>query len=157
MKIIALDLGSTCGFASGINEKITKHDYKDFGKMSNEGMAAFFNWIHPIVGKVDIVVCERPHSHYNGYHPLRVLFGMFGIVQAVCGGWGKSLIPIGSTEVKKFWTDYGHANKTLMLQKAAERGFTSVKDHNECDAVALYTYHWEVLRAKPLEQVDEQN
>lgn len=169
MKILALDLGSTLGFATGINDKITSHDSKEFWlkqdkehgngrSFSNESFANFFNWVHGISRHVDIIVCEKPNvygtGNFSSFHAMRVLFGMYGIVQAVAGGWHKSLIPVSATTIKKFWTEDGRADKKEMLVHAAKRGY-SLKDHNECDAIAIYHYYWEVLRAKPLDDNED--
>lgn len=168
MKILALDLGSNMGFASGLNEKITKHGVHDFSKrvdndskataFSNESFASFFNWLHPLVKHVDTVVCEKPNVYgtgkFSSFHAMRVLFGMYGIVQAVCGGWEKALIPVSATTIKKFWTDDGRADKNKMILHAANRGF-SLKDHNECDAIAIYTYYQEVLRGRPKDDTED--
>lgn len=162
MKILSLDLGSTLGWASGVGGKPKKHGTKDFQRpvqkdsqetaFSNESFAEFTQWLGKRISSVDIVVCEKPNVYgtgkFSSFHAMRVLFGMYGIVQAVAGAYGKSLIPVSATTVKKFWTGNGRANKNEMLVLAAERGFSSVKDHNECDAIAIYTYYWEILRAQ---------
>lgn len=162
MKVLSLDLGSTMGWAAGIDAKPKKHGFVDFTRhpekdsnetaFSNESFARFLEWASKKIKSADIVVCEKPNVYgtgkFSSFHAMRVLFGMYGIVQAVAGVHGKSLIPVSATTVKKFWTGSGKANKTQMLMLAAERGFESVQDHNECDSIAIYTYYWEVLRAQ---------
>lgn len=156
MKVLALDLGSTLGYCSGQSALPAKHGFKDFrykakGQVgfSNESFADFFNWLHPLANHVDVIVCEKPimvgAGGIGSFHAHRVLFGMYGIVQAVAGGWQKSLISVTPTEIKKFWTGSGRADKNAMILHAANRG-KIIKDHNECDAVAAYTYFWEVLK-----------
>lgn len=151
MKLLALDLGSITGFASGVDDKILKSDTRNWiGRdkwFSNESFANFFNWIHPIVKNYDKVIVERPNSHMPGFHAVRVAFGMYGVLQAVCGGWQKEIIPVSATEIKKFWTGDGRADKEAMVSHAVMRGFKP-KDHNEADAIAIYHYYQEVLRGK---------
>lgn len=151
MKILALDLGSITGFASGVDDKILKSDTRNWiGRekwFSNESFANFFNWIHPIVKNYDKVIVEMPNSHMPGFHAVRVAFGMYGVLQAVCGGWNKEIIPVRATEIKKFWTGDGRADKEAMVSHAVMRGYQP-KDHNEADAIAIYHYYQEVLRGK---------
>lgn len=167
MKILALDLGTNLGYASGKDARCTKHGFRDFAykidsesgaTFSNESFAAFFNWLHPLAGHVDVIVCEKPNVYgagkFSSFHAMRVMFGMYGIVQAVAGGYGKPLISVSATTIKKFWAMDGRADKNKMILHAANRGY-SLKDHNECDAIALYTYYWEVLRAKPNENQED--
>lgn len=167
MKILALDLGSTTGFASGSNEKITGHGTREWmvkdsehgGRFfSNESFAQFFNWLHPLGKHIDLIVCEKPNVYgtggFSSFHANRVLFGMYGIVQAVAGGWQKALIPVSATSVKKFWTEDGRADKNKMLLHAAKRNL-AITNHNECDAVAIYHYYWEVLRGKPTQEIED--
>jgi crossover junction endodeoxyribonuclease RuvC len=151
MKILALDLGSITGFASGVDDKILKSDTRNWiGRdkwFSNESFANYFNWLHPIVKNYDKVIVERPNSHMPGFHAVRVAFGMYGVLQAVCGGWQKEIIPVSATEIKKFWTKDGRADKEAMVSHAIMRGYQP-KDHNEADAIAIYHYYQEVLRGK---------
>jgi hypothetical protein len=173
VKILALDLGTNMGFASGINQSIKNHGFRDFTRkvdkgsnetaFSNESFSTFFNWLHPLVGHIDILVCEKPNVYgtgkFSSFHAMRVLFGMYGIVQAVAGGYQKPLIPVSATTIKKFWTQDGRADKNKMIVHAARRGYV-LKDHNECDAIAIYTYYWEVLHGglgtNPEDNEDEQ-
>lgn len=164
MKILSLDLGSNMGYATGINERISTHANKDWTRkvdkdseetaFSNESFAAFSRWLNPIVYKVGVVVCEKPNVYgtgkFSSYHAMRVLFGMYGIVQAACGEAGVSLIPVSATSVKKFWTGNGRAKKSDMIHASTGHGFKSILDHNECDAIAIYKYYWEELRGQSL-------
>jgi hypothetical protein len=168
MKVLSLDLGSHMGWAVGINDKITKHGFCEWARkadadanartFTNESFSEFLKWLQYASRQVDMIVCEKPNVYgtgkFSSFHAMRVLFGMYGLVQAVCGAKSKSLIPVSATSVKKFWTNKGKANKLDMLQEAAKRGFYSIEDHNECDAVAIYTYYWEELRGKSDEDND---
>ncbi len=162
MKILSLDLGSTMGWSVGINENITKHGFIDWSRktepdsnaksFTNESFSGFLRWVHNFSIHVDMIVCEKPNVYgtgkFSSFHAMRVLFGMYGIVQATAGTRRISLIPVSATSIKKFWTEKGKASKAEMLQAALKRGFKTIEDHNECDAVAIYTYYWEVLRGK---------
>jgi Holliday junction resolvasome RuvABC endonuclease subunit len=151
MKLLALDLGSITGYASGQDGQILKSDTRNWilkdKWFSNESFADFFNWLHPIVRNYDKVIVERPNSHMPGFHAVRVAFGMYGVLQAVCGGWRKEIIPVSATEVKLFWAGHGRAHKEDMVEACLKRGYMP-KDHNEADARAIYTFYWEVLRGK---------
>lgn len=151
MKILALDLGSNTGYASGMDEKILRYDAKNWIQksryFSNESFLDFFHWLYPIAKNYNKIVVERPNASMPGFHSLRVLFGMYGIVQMVCAAWKIEMIHVGATEVKKFWTGQGNALKQNMVAEANKRGYKT-DDHNVCDAIAIYTYYMEVLRGK---------
>lgn len=144
MNILAIDLGSKTGWAKG-NVANTKSfgewnlvhdavfDGKSFGlfrKLLTEKMAG-----------VDVLAVERPNSHMPGFHAYRVLFGMYGIVQEICGARGTEIYDFAATSIKKFWTGKGNAKKEDMVGKA--RGlaaYRSVDSHNVADAIAIYHY-----------------
>lgn len=157
MKILALDLGSTTGFVSGIDEKVLKHDSRNWIQkskyFSNESFLEFFHWLYPIAKNYNKIIVERPNAHMPSFHALRVLFGMYGIVQTVCAAWKIEMIHVGATEIKAFWAGNGRALKEDMVAQAVTRGFT-VKDHNEADALAIYHYYQEVLRGKSEQFID---
>lgn len=158
MKILSLDLGSTTGFASGIDEKVLKFDSKNWIHKSkyftNESFLEFFHWLYPVAKNYNKIVVERPNMHMPGFHSLRVLFGMYGIVQMTCAAWNIEMIHVGATEVKKFWTGSGKAMKEDMVAEAVKRGYKT-NEHNQADALAIYTYYVEVLRGKSEQYVAE--
>lgn len=150
MKILALDLGSNTGYVTGIDEKILKYEGKNWihktKTFTNESFLEFFHWLYPLAKNFNKIVVERPNGGME-FHPNRVLFGMYGIVQMVCASWNIEMTHVGATEVKKFWTGSGKALKQDMVGEAHKRGF-STNDHNVADALAIYTYYMEVLRGK---------
>lgn len=153
MKIIALDLGSKTGYATGINEKVMSHGVKFFKDekekhFSNESFVQFRKWLISGAKNVHKIVVEKPNVGFPGFEAYRVMFGMYGVVQEVCGLCNVEMIPVSATGIKKFWTNDGRADKSLMVFQTQVKGYREVTDHNESDAIAAYHYYFDFLRSK---------
>lgn len=151
MKIIALDLGSKTGYATGINEEIKSHGVKFFSPhkgFDNESFVAFRKWLITGAKNVHRIVVEKPNVGFPGFDAYRVMFGLYGIVQEVCGLCNVDMIPVSATGIKKFWTGDGRAEKGKMVIQTQIKGFKDVVDHNESDAIAAYRYYYDFLRTE---------
>jgi Holliday junction resolvasome RuvABC endonuclease subunit len=158
MKILALDLGSKLGYASGINDKVTAHGVKFLVKgkwFSHESFWDFTQWIFAMAKQVDVIVVEKPNSHMPGYQGVVIHFGMYGIVSAACGKLSKPLIPISANTIKKQWTGDGHARKDAMVAQTKANGYKDVSDDNESDAIALYHTYLHLLKAGAINGTEE--
>lgn len=151
MKIISLDLGTKTGYATGINGEIKTHGFKFWSNdrhFDNQSFVNFRKWLIPGVKNVHRIVCEKPNMGMPGFDATRVLFGMYGIVQEVCGMFNVDLVPVSASGIKLFWTGDGRADKNKMVFQAQMKGYKEVMDHNEADAIAAYHYYYDKLRVE---------
>lgn len=139
MALLALDLGSHCGFAVFKNGEIisgTKKlriDKKKFGGRFLE----FRNWLLQMIAMHDIrkVYFERVFGHV-GTEAAHCYGGFLCTLAAVC--LEKNITCTGFTvqAIKKFMTGKGNANKEEMIAAAKARGFNPQTD-DEADAIAI--------------------
>ena len=76
MKILALDLGSTTGWAYGCPGKPTRYGVEVFKGTRTERLGSFTTWLNRLLGMeldrgLDVVVYERPFA--RGLHATRSL------------------------------------------------------------------------------------
>jgi hypothetical protein len=151
VKLISLDLGTKTGFATGINGEIKSHGFKFWQHdkhFSNESFVNFRKWLLTGAKNVHKIIVEKPNGGLPGFEAYRVLFGMYGIVQEVCGICQIDLISLSATGIKKYWTGDGRADKARMVLQTQVKGFRDVVDHNESDAIAAYHYYYEKIRTE---------
>lgn len=146
--IIALDLGSTTGFAIKDKYGITYGtlSFKVGGKWHDSGFNKLTDWLFGFVenlcGPNDIeLVVECPHAG-KFLAANRVLFGLLGSVHAFATKYGIPLIECKPTQIKKSWTGKGNADKQAMVKKTQEV-YPNIKDHNESDAIAILSWYLE--------------
>jgi Holliday junction resolvasome RuvABC endonuclease subunit len=144
--ILALDLGTTTGFAWGCDSgtsvsgtwKLTPTRFESSGRRFlklKENLDALPN-------KPTAVVYEA------------VSFGVTTNATQIWGGFMATLqtwceernipyqgVPVGT--LKKFWTGRGNAKKPEMIAEAVARGYQPADD-NEADAIALL--HWKLAQ-----------
>lgn len=85
----------------------------------------------------DFVVYERPFA--RGQAATRMLWGMAGIIESVCGEHC-GILDFTPAEIKKWATGYGNASKDAMGLAAAVRlGYTGNNEH-EADAYCLLKF-----------------
>lgn len=151
MKIISIDLGTKTGYATGINGEIKSHGFRFFSHdkhFTNESFGDFRKWLVTGAKNVHKIVVEKPNAVLPGFDAYRVLWGMYGIVQEVCGLYDVDLIGVSASGIKKFWTGDGRADKDRMVLQTQVKGYKDVVDHNESDAIAIYHYYYDFLRTE---------
>lgn len=151
MTILALDLGTTTGWARQIlgSKYITPSDFRiggniihgtvSFkpGRFEGGGMRflRFSRWLEEAIQGADEVVFEevRRHAATDAAH---VYGGMLAVLTASCEEKGipYSGIPVGT--IKKHATGKGNASKAEMMAVIRAKGYT-VQDDNEADAIAI--------------------
>lgn len=150
--LVALDLGSVCGFAVKSKHGLSHGtiNFKKKGKFSPRGYHQLYMWLCEF-GETAIaygdnleIVVEKPHAG-RFFAPVQILFGLMGAVQVFCGEYETEPTLYSPTEIKKYWTGKGTASKEEMVA-VTQKKFPSVTDHNESDAIALLYLHLE--RAK---------
>lgn len=143
MKRLALDLGTTTGYAVGSREHMVSSSWNlkpsrwDGGGMVYVKFRQKLNEIHTAYG-IEAVAYEevRRHAGTDAAH-------RYGGLMATLTSWCEenkvpySSVPVGT--IKKSFTGKGNANKERMIAEAVRRGFNPVDD-NEADAIALFDY-----------------
>lgn len=140
MTLLALDLGTTTGYALGSpgavisGTAVFKTDRYTGGGMRFLRFRRWLDEMHESVGFTEVVFEEvRNHKGIDAAH---VYGGLLGHLTAWCEEHGVpySGEPVGS--IKKYATGKGNANKEAMIEAVKSWGF-SPKDDNEADALAL--------------------
>lgn len=140
MTVLALDLGTTTGWAFG-NRGIFLSGAWNLkgGRFEGGGMRflRFKGFLDDMLknGKVSKLVYEEVRRH-AGTDAAHVYGGLQGVVTSWAeeNGIPYEAVPVGS--IKKFWTGKGNANKEAMVAECKRRSI-DVSDDNEADAVAL--------------------
>ncbi len=144
MKILALDLGATTGWAIVEHGKVLNWGEQYFPGDRAHRLRAFREWLLGLLTwDLDTVIYERPFC--RGLHATRSLWGMAGIVEEVVVDCAACLDVVPST-IKKWATGNGRASKEEMTGVAyatvtVDRHMddVSLRD-NEADAIILGLY-----------------
>lgn len=140
MRTLALDLGTTTGWAWGYGDLIVSGTWNlKGGRHEGGGMrylrfVGFLKAIHEL-NTIERVAYEEVRRH-AGTDAAHVYGGLLGALSAWAEEKGVPYegVPVGT--IKKFWTGKGNADKAAMIRECARRGHP-VKDDNEADALAL--------------------
>lgn len=146
MKILALDLGTTTGWALGWPlgsvQSVDSGSWSFKTKKTDGPGAKFLNfkrWLSefdPI--EIDHVYYEKVMSHSSVY-AAHAYGGFLAILMVWCEIREIPYTGIGVGSIKKSWTGKGNAKKWEMIDEAKRRGFDPLDD-NEADALALLDY-----------------
>lgn len=143
MSILALDLGTNCGFAllhpTGLTVSGTWDLSVNKKRMESAGMRyvrfrEHLNMMSKNNGVSQVYFEEvRRHAGTTAAH---VYGGLLAILLAWCteNGIEYQSVPVG--EIKRAWTGKGNADKDAMIAEARKRGYDPVDD-NEADAIAI--------------------
>jgi crossover junction endodeoxyribonuclease RuvC len=142
--ILALDLGTKCGFCLGVSSQTAvsgvwdlKHDRFAGGGMRYVRFRSKLNEVRAAL-PISLVVFEevRKHAGTDAAH-------VYGGLMAILTEWCESKmipyqgVPVGT--IKKHWTGKGNASKDQMIAECNRREM-AVVDDNEADAIALFDY-----------------
>lgn len=155
--ILALDLGTTTGFAIGGKGHVIsgiwglKPSRYDGGGMRYVKFRAKLDELYRS-SPFDMVFYEEVRRH-AGTDAAHVYGGLMGHLTEWCESKKipYAAEPVGS--IKKFWTGKGNADKDMMIAEAKRRGFSPIDD-NEADALALF--HMKIEEVESDEQRTEQ-
>lgn len=135
-KILALDIATNTGWktetASGVwNLKPNR------GESEGIRVVRFKAKVREIVEleEINLISYERPAGMHKS--SIMVASEMVGVLKDFCMERDITLACYSATEIKKFATDKGNANKEAMIKAARDRGYLP-KDDNEADAIFLY-------------------
>jgi Holliday junction resolvasome RuvABC endonuclease subunit len=84
---------------------------------------------------INLISYERPAGMHKA--SIMVASEMVGVLKDLCIERNISLACYSASEIKKFATGKGNANKEAMISSATKLGF-SPEDDNEADAIMLY-------------------
>ena len=137
MNILALDIATNTGWktktASGVwNLKPNR------GESEGMRVVRFKSKVRELIKmeEINLVSYERP----AGFHKSSIMVAseMVGaFLKDLCIEIGVEYACYSATEIKKFATGKGNANKEAMIKAAIVLGFTP-QDDNEADAIHLY-------------------
>ena len=140
MNILALDLGTKCGWANS-NGKSGVWDLKpSTHESAGERYRKFQKILEDPMLDVDIVVYEEVHAHI-GVEAAHVYGGLVAILQAYCIKYCTEYKGVSVQTIKKHATGNGNAKKDDMIV-AATLKFSKVNviDDNHADALHLLDY-----------------
>ncbi|MGI4847242.1 MAG: hypothetical protein ACRYGK_03765 [Janthinobacterium lividum] len=145
MVILALDLGTTSGWALINQHRKIEGGSESFAPRKNEGPGQrwlrFRAWLsreQQHAGEINVVYYETVMNH-TAVQAAHVYGGFEATLQAWCASNRVRMIGVGVGTIKKDWTGNGAAKKEQMIAQAKERGFKPVDD-NHADALALLAY-----------------
>ncbi len=142
LKILALDLGTTTGWAlRGFDSMITSGTVSlKPGRYDGGGMRylRFTNWLTEIdrlSGPIEAIYFEEVRRHL-GTDAAHVYGGLMASLTSWAELRGIPYQGVSVGTIKKHATGKGNANKLAMIDAVRARGFTPTDD-NEADAIAL--------------------
>ena len=140
--ILALDLGSTTGWAVRTERNRILHGTAEFRPSRYEGggmrYLRFGKWLDQtleVTGGIDAVYFEEVRRHI-GTDAAHVFGGLLATLTAWCEAQSIPYqgVPVGT--IKLHATGKGNADKQAMIAAVRERGFEPADD-NEADAIAI--------------------
>lgn len=141
MRILALDLGTTTGWATCGKDGL-RSGSQCFAPKTGQGRGArwiaFRAWLAELSRsgeRFDLVVVERVVRHVSS-DSAHVYGGLLAHVEAWCEAHGFRLEAESPGTIKKFATGKGNADKAAMLEAARAAGY-SPRDDNEADALHI--------------------
>lgn len=145
--ILALDLGTTTGFAFRSDGGVVGSGTWDLKPMKGaceadrfEALTAhLLGWFHADAHAVVTAIYYEDVRRHVGNIAARVYNGLLATLQVWCHERNIPCVPVGVGQIKKFWTGNGRALKGYMIAEAHRRGFNP-SDDNEADALALLHY-----------------
>ncbi len=139
--ILALDLGTTTGWATSIDGKLHWGHWSLKGGRYEGGGMRYLRFRSQLVqtykflGRIDVVYFEEVRRHL-GTDAAHIYGGLLATLTAWCEEQHIAYqgIPVGT--IKKHATGKGNANKMQMIIAAVDRGWNT-NDDNEADALWL--------------------
>lgn len=148
--IVALDLGTQCGWATRDENGRIRHESVSFHarKTDTAGQrwlrfSAHLSSLKRALGAINVIYYEQVMAHGTRDQPnvvaAHVYGGFLACLEVFCDLNRIRLEPVSVTSVKKTWTGKGNCNKAAMVAEARRRGFRAVDD-NAADALAILHY-----------------
>ena len=136
MKILALDIATVTGWKTETSSG-TWNLKPNRGESEGMRVVRFKAKVKEMVEleNISLISYERPAGLFKS--SIMVASEMVGVLKLLCIEKGIDLACYSATEIKKFATGKGNANKEAMIQAAKDLGFNP-SDDNEADAIHLY-------------------
>jgi Holliday junction resolvasome RuvABC endonuclease subunit len=137
--ILSLDVATKCGWALGDLTTIEASGVWDFSVKKDESsgmrLVRFKTKLHELfkTRKIELVTFERSAGMHKA--PIIVQSELHGVLKIVCEDLGIKYKAYSATEVKKFATDKGNANKEAMMLALFNKHGIRKFDDNEVDAI----------------------
>jgi hypothetical protein len=154
VRILALDLGTHCGWALGEGVALIGSGTQVFEKTETPGerFFEFRSWVEAVGlnPKVDIIIYEKPLGRWaKSQAQVDLSIGFKTRLEEFAYAHKIELKPVPIATLKKATTGNGHAEKEEMVA-AVNRIFSltlTKKQHDEADALALlhYARQWKRL------------
>lgn len=146
MNILALDVATHCGWASGfLYMPVFDSGVWDFTPKRDESGSLRLLMLKKKLQEVysacpiDLVVFEA-HRYTVGFQRrsnIAIQFELQGVVKLFCEENGVASKGYSSTDIKKFATGKGNAKKPAMIEAAVRLAKRVIEDDNEADAICL--------------------
>lgn len=132
VKILALDVGATTGWAYGCPGAPTLYGVEVFEGTRTERLGSFLAWLTLQLGmetyrNLGLVVCRRPAAS-----------DMTGVVEAMCQEYGVGTVAADAQIVKSFVAK-GHTATGAVIAAIRRRGYKPECQH-DANALAVLTY-----------------
>ena len=139
MKILALDVATKTGFKTETASGVWDFNKQKRGDSYGMRLIRFKSSVREILDleKIDIVVYERPAGMFKS--SIMVASEMVSVVIVMCEEMGLDYTAYSASEIKKFWTGKGNANKQAMIDETQKRyPELVIETDDQADAIALY-------------------
>ena len=139
MTLLALDLGTDCGFAIFKDGKFISGT-KKLGTYKEKFGARFYEfrkWLLNIIAKhnIEAIYFERVYGH-KGVEAAHCYGGFLYMLASVCFQQNIPCTGLTVQAIKKFMTGKANATKDEMITAARQKGFSPETD-DEADAIAI--------------------
>lgn len=143
MKILALDLALTTGWAHSKNDSQESGTFTiDQKRGESPGMryVRFNAWLKEVLDTITPAIVIYEQAHHRGGAATEIAFGLITRVQEACSERNINYQKLHSGTIKKFATGSGRASKDDILATARLHWGANIRDHNEADA--LWMLEW---------------
>lgn len=142
MKILAFDCATKTGWAiSDGKGKILESGVQDFSKKRGESNGILFlrfrKWLENLIAMTEPDVIAYERAHFRGGAATELCVGLQTRVQEVAEAKKILLLPVTTSQLKKFATGKGNAGKEEMISAARVVLNREPIDDNEADAVHI--------------------
>lgn len=153
-RILAIDLGTTTGWAMAENGSISSGE-QDFHRYAGsksrpaehvgQPFVSFHDWLLGVVSeRRPEAICYEEVYRWNGAAAARAFGAYRGMMLYAAAKAGIPCVPYSPSEIKRFMTNNGNASKEMVIA-AVKRRFPSLApdeiDNNRADALAILLLH----------------
>jgi Holliday junction resolvasome RuvABC endonuclease subunit len=145
MNVLALDLGTKCGYASSLGKSGVWNLKPSTHESAGERYRKFRMYLEGFPAKIDFVVYEEVHKHI-GTEAAHCYGGLMAILQTWCIDNRIEFKGVGVGSIKKHATGKGNAEKDdMVFAMSLKYKSVNIIDHNHADALALLSYAQEII------------